>query len=307
MTEPRIAVLVPCRDEEAAVGEVVRGFRAALPGATVYVYDNNSTDRTREVAAAAGAVVRSESQPGKGSVVRRMFADIEADAYVLVDGDGTYDASAAPEMVRRLLEERLDMVTAIRVDESVGAYRPGHRFGNLMLTGMVRLVFGDRITDMLSGYRTFSRRFVKSFPALAHGFETETEFTVHALELHLPVGELPTPYRERPAGSASKLHTIRDGIRILGTIAALVRRERPLPFFGGLAALLLLLAALLMVSVLETYLQTGLVPRMPSFLASVGLTILAWLSIACGLILDTVTQGRREAKRMAYLSIPSRY
>jgi hypothetical protein len=236
-----------------------------------------------------------------------MFADIEADAYVLVDGDGTYDASAAPEMVRRLLEERLDMVTAIRVDESVGAYRPGHRFGNLMLTGMVRLVFGDRITDMLSGYRTFSRRFVKSFPALAHGFETETEFTVHALELHLPVGELPTPYRERPAGSASKLHTIRDGIRILGTIAALVRRERPLPFFGGLAALLLLLAALLMVPVLETYLQTGLVPRMPSFLASVGLTILAWLSIACGLILDTVTQGRREAKRMAYLSIPSRY
>lgn len=307
MTEPRIAVLVPCRDEEAAVGEVVRGFRAALPGATVYVYDNNSTDRTREVAAAAGAVVRSESQPGKGSVVRRMFADIEADAYILVDGDGTYDASAAPEMVRRLLEERLDMVTAIRVDESVGAYRPGHRFGNLMLTGMVRLVFGDRITDMLSGYRTFSRRFVKSFPALAHGFETETEFTVHALELHLPVGELPTPYRERPAGSASKLHTIRDGIRILGTIAALVRRERPLPFFGGLAALLLLLAALLMVPVLETYLQTGLVPRMPSFLASVGLTILAWLSIACGLILDTVTQGRREAKRMAYLSIPSRY
>lgn len=307
MTEPRIAVLVPCRDEEAAVGEVVRGFRAALPGATVYVYDNNSTDRTREVAAAAGAVVRSESQPGKGSVVRRMFADIEADAYVLVDGDGTYDASAAPEMVRRLLEERLDMVTAIRVDESVGAYRPGHRFGNLMLTGMVRLVFGDRITDMLSGYRTFSRRFVKSFPALAHGFETETEFTVHALELHLPVGELPTPYRERPAGSTSKLHTIRDGIRILGTIAALVRRERPLPFFGGLAALLLLLAALLMVPVLETYLQTGLVPRMPSFLASVGLTILAWLSIACGLILDTVTQGRREAKRMAYLSIPSRY
>ncbi|ATR20278.1 Glycosyltransferase involved in cell wall biogenesis [Roseomonas mucosa] len=307
MTEPRIAVLVPCRDEEAAVGEVVRGFRAALPGATVYVYDNNSTDRTREVAAAAGAVVRSESQPGKGSVVRRMFADIEADAYVLVDGDGTYDASAAPEMVRRLLEERLDMVTAIRVDESVGAYRPGHRFGNLMLTGMVRLVFGNRITDMLSGYRTFSRRFVKSFPALAHGFETETEFTVHALELHLPVGELPTPYRERPAGSASKLHTIRDGVRILGTIAALVRRERPLPFFGGLAALLLLLAALLMIPVLETYLETGLVPRMPSFLASVGLTILAWLSIACGLILDTVTQGRREAKRMAYLSIPSRY
>ncbi|MDT8277778.1 MAG: glycosyltransferase [Roseomonas mucosa] len=307
MTEPRIAVLVPCRDEEATVGEVVRGFRAALPGATVYVYDNNSTDRTREVAAAAGAVVRSESQPGKGSVVRRMFADIEADAYVLVDGDGTYDASAAPEMVRRLLEERLDMVTAIRVDESVGAYRPGHRFGNLMLTGMVRLVFGNRITDMLSGYRTFSRRFVKSFPALAHGFETETEFTVHALELHLPVGELPTPYRERPAGSASKLHTIRDGVRILGTIAALVRRERPLPFFGGLAALLLLLAALLMIPVLETYLETGLVPRMPSFLASVGLTILAWLSIACGLILDTVTQGRREAKRMAYLSIPSRY
>ncbi|MFT8242480.1 glycosyltransferase [Roseomonas sp. BN140053] len=301
---PRIAVLVPCRDEEAAVSGVVAGFRAALPEATVYVYDNCSTDGTVAVAEAAGAVVRQEPIPGKGNVVRRMFADVEAEIYVLVDGDGTYDAGAARDMVELLRRERLDMVTAVRVDQVQGAYRPGHRLGNLVLTGMVRWVFGNRITDMLSGYRVFSRRFVKSFPALSEGFETETEFTVHALELRLPVGELPTPYAERPAGSASKLRTYRDGVRILRTIVALMRREKPLPFFGALAGLLLAVATLLVLPVLSTYLATGLVPRLPTFLAAVALVVLSFLSLASGLILDTVTRGRREAKRMAYLALP---
>ena len=301
---PRVAVLIPCRDEAAAVPGVVAGFRAALPGATVYVYDNASTDHTAAVALEAGAVVRHEGLPGKGNVVRRMFADVEADAYVLVDGDGTYDASAAPAMLRLLLDGRLDMVTAVRVDRAAGAYRPGHRLGNRVLTGMVRLVFGDRITDMLSGYRVFSRRFVKSFPALSEGFETETEFTVHALELRMPVGELPTPYSERPSGSVSKLRTYRDGARILRTIAGLMRRERPLPFFGSLAGLLVLLAAILVAPVLETYLRTGLVPRLPTFLLTVGMVVLSFLFLTCGLILDTVTRGRRENKRIAYLSVP---
>lgn len=301
---PRVAVLVPCRDEEAAVPAVVTGFRAALPDARVYVYDNASTDRTAAVALAAGAEVRRESLPGKGNVVRRMFADVEADFYVLVDGDGTYDASAAPAMLELMLRERLDMVTAVRVDDAVGAYRPGHRLGNRVLTGMVRAVFGDRITDMLSGYRVFSRRFVKSFPALSEGFETETEFTVHALELRMPVGELSTPYSERPSGSASKLRTYRDGARILRTITSLMRRERPLPFFGVLAALMLIAAGVLVAPVLETYLETGLVPRLPTFLLSVGLVMMSFLFLTCGLILDTVTRGRRENKRIAYLSIP---
>ncbi|WP_426957435.1 glycosyltransferase [Muricoccus radiodurans] len=300
----RVAVLVPCHNEAVAIPGVVAGFRAAVPQATIYVYDNNSTDGTPEAAAAAGAVVRTERRQGKGNVVRRMFADIEADAYLLVDGDGTYDPAAAPDMVRVLLEERLDMVTAVRVTEAAGAYRPGHRLGNRVLTGMVRLVFGDGITDMLSGYRCFSRRFVKSFPALSEGFETETEFTVHALELRLPVAEVRTPYAERPAGSASKLRTYRDGWRILRTIVSLVQRERPLAFFGLTAGALLVLSAGLFAPVLATYLTTGLVPRMPTFLASVALLVLASLSLACGLILHTVTRGRIEAKRIAYLSLP---
>jgi hypothetical protein len=233
-----------------------------------------------------------------------MFADVEADVYVLVDGDDTYDATAAPEMVRMLLDERLDMVTGVRVTDIEAAYRPGHRFGNLMLTGMVRLVFGDRISDMLSGYRAFSRRFVKSFPALAEGFETETEFTVHALELKMPVGEVKTAYKDRPPGSASKLNTIRDGIRILQTIIGLIRRERPLAFFGGVSGVLFLAAAALFLPVLATYLATGLVPRFPTFIASATLAMLSFLSLACGLILDTVTRGRREAKRIAYLAVP---
>jgi glycosyltransferase involved in cell wall biosynthesis len=302
---PRIAVLIPCYNEEVAIPRVVEAFRAALPEAAIYVYDNNSKDRTAEVARAAGALVRTEILQGKGHVVRRMFADIEADIYVLVDGDDTYEAAAAPRMVAKLAEQRLDMVTGIRISQIQEAYRPGHRFGNLMLTGMVRTIFGNRISDMLSGYRVFSRRFVKSFPALAAGFETETEFTVHALELMLPVGEVPTAYKERPVGSASKLRTFSDGFRILKAIIALVKREKPLPFFSWIAAALLLLGLGLGAPVVWTFLETGLVPRLPTAVLSMGVVLLSFLSFACGLILDTVTRGRMEAKRTAYLAIPA--
>jgi len=301
---PRIAVLIPCYNEEVAIPRVVAAFRAALPGATLYVYDNNSRDGTREKAREAGAVVRTEALQGKGHVVRRMFADIEADIYLLVDGDDTYDAEAAPAMVQLLLDEQLDMVTGARVTDATAAYRPGHRFGNQVLTGMVRLVFGNRISDMLSGYRVFSRRFVKTFPALAAGFETETEFTVHALALHMPLGEVPTRYRERPPGSVSKLNTWADGFRILNAIGLLVRRERPLPFFSLLAGLLLLSGIGLAVPLVQTWLATGLVPRLPTAVLSTGLVLLSFLALACGLILDTVTHGRMEAKRIAYLGIP---
>ncbi|TPG53142.1 glycosyltransferase [Roseomonas nepalensis] len=304
MSGPRVAVLVPCHNEAVAIAGVVAGFRAALPGATVYVYDNNSTDGTPERAAEAGAVVRRESQQGKGNVVRRMFADIEAEAYLLVDGDGTYDPADAPAMVAALFGERLDMVTGVRVTEAAAAYRAGHRLGNRVLTGVVRYVFGDRVTDMLSGYRCFSRRFVKSFPGIAEGFETETEFTVHALELRLPVGEIRTAYRERPAGSASKLRTYYDGYRILRMILALVQRERPRLFFGSAALVLGVASLALFLPVLETFLETGLVPRLPSFVASGMMMSLALVSVACGLVLDTVTRGRIEAKRLAYLALP---
>ncbi|MBE9606819.1 glycosyltransferase [Acetobacteraceae bacterium H6797] len=300
---PRIAVLVPCHNEAVAIPAVIADFRSALPSATIYVYDNNSTDGTAEVAARAGAVVRQERLQGKGNVVARMFADIEADLYLLVDGDDTYPAAAAPEMIALLLRERLDMVTGARVSVEEGAYRPGHRLGNLMLTGMVSIVFGNRVSDMLSGYRVFSRRFVKSFPALSSGFETETELTVHALELRLPVGEMPVPFKERPSGSESKLRTFRDGFRILGTIISLIKRERPLPFFGAIAGVLALISLALFLPVLSQYLVTGLVPRMPTFLASVAAGLMAMLSLSCGLVLETVTRGRREAKRIAYLSI----
>ncbi|MBC4015827.1 glycosyltransferase [Siccirubricoccus deserti] len=304
---PRIAVLIPCYNEAVAIPRVIAAFRAALPGTAIHVYDNNSKDETVAVARAAGAVVRSEQLQGKGHVVRRMFADIEADAYVLVDGDDTYDAAAAPEMLRRLFAERLDMVTGVRVtpeEAAAAAYRPGHQLGNAVLTGMVRRVFGDRISDMLSGYRVFSRRFVKSFPALASGFETETEFTVHALELKMPVGEVRSIYKERPAGSASKLNTYRDGFRILRTIIILVQRERPLMFFSISGAAMLAVAVLLAVPLLRTFLETGLVPRLPTAVLSTGLALLSFLAFACGLILDTVTRGRQEAKRIAYLAIP---
>ena len=302
---PRIAVLVPCYNEEAAVQAVIRGFRAALPAATIYVYDNNSSDGTAAAARAAGALVRIERLQGKGNVIRRMFADIEADAYVLVDGDATYDAASAPAMVEMLLRDRLDMVNGARVSDAEGAYRPGHRFGNAVLTGLVARIFGDRVSDMLSGYRVFSRRFVKSFPALSGGFETETEFTIHALELRMPIGEVPTPYRERPVGSVSKLRTYSDGFRILRTIVLLVKEERPLPFFSAIAGLLLLGAVLLALPVLADFVRTGLVPRLPTAVLATGLVLLASLSLTCGLILDSVTRGRKELKRLSYLAIPA--
>jgi glycosyltransferase involved in cell wall biosynthesis len=299
----RIAVLIPCRDEAITIGQVVSDFRRALPGARVYVYDNNSTDETGDLAREAGATVRQESRQGKGHVVRRMFADIEADAYVLVDGDGTYDPADAPAMIRMLAGQQLDMVTGVRVDTSRESYRRGHRLGNRVLTGIVRRVFGDMISDMLSGYRVFSRRFVKSFPALSAGFETETEFTVHAMELGMPLGEMRTRYQERPEGSASKLHTYRDGMRILRTIINLVKAERPLLFFACIGAVFLIVGLLLGMPLVGHYLATGLVPRLPTALLAVTLTILCCLSMFCGLILDSVARGRKETKRMAYLSL----
>jgi glycosyltransferase involved in cell wall biosynthesis len=305
MTESRyeVAVLVPCYNEERAIAKVVADFRAALPNAAIYVYDNNSTDGTVEAAAQAGAVVRRESHQGKGYVVRRMFNDIEADIYVLVDGDATYDAPSAPAMIDKLVGERLDMVVGSRVDREEAAYRRGHRAGNLMLTGFVAHIFGRAFTDILSGYRVFSRRFVKSFPILSGGFEIETELTVHALELELPVGEVATPYFSRPAGSASKLSTWHDGFRILRTILKLYRAERPLPFFGAFGVALAIMSIGLAIPVFITYVQEGLVPRLPTAMLSTGLMLLAFLSIAVGLILDTVTRGRREAKLIAYLAL----
>jgi glycosyltransferase involved in cell wall biosynthesis len=300
---PRIAVLIPCFNEEAAIAGVVANFKRALPTADIFVYDNNSTDRTRQVAIDAGAIVRCELLQGKGNVVRRMFADIEADAYVLVDGDGTYDPESAPRMVEMLLQQSLDLVNGARVATTVAAYRPGHALGNRLLTGTVAAIFGDRIRDMLSGYRAMSRRFVKSFPALAHGFETETELAVHALELRLPIAEVDTPYRDRPAGSQSKLRTFRDGFRILRTIALLVKEERPLLFFSSAGSLLAAVSLILATPLLSEYLATGLVPRFPTAILATGLMILAFTSFVTGLVLDAVTLGRRELKRLHYLAL----
>jgi glycosyltransferase involved in cell wall biosynthesis len=303
---PAVAVLIPCLNEEVAIQKVVSDFRDALPDARIFVYDNGSTDRTSAVARAAGAIVRREPLQGKGNVVRRMFADIEADIYVLVDGDDTYDAASAPAMIQRLIDDSLDMVNGAREEKSEAAYRRGHRFGNRLLTGLVARFFGERMSDMLSGYRIMSRRFVKSFPALATGFETETELTVHALELRMPIVELMTPYRERPAESASKLRTIPDGIRIMRLIMRLVREERPLEFFSLVAGLLALISVLLGIPLVIEFLNTGLVPRLPTAVLAMGLMLLSFLSLACGLILSTVTRGRAEAKRLHYLSIPIR-
>lgn len=300
----RIAVLVPCFNEEAAVGSVVAGFRKALPSAKVYVYDNNSSDRTAAVAREAGAEVRSERRQGKGHVVRRMFADVDADIYVLVDGDATYEAASAPRMIEKLLDEHLDMVVGLRVDQVQAAYRVGHRAGNRLLTDFLSNVFGQTFKDILSGYRVFSRRFVKSFPVLSDGFEIETELAVYALELALPVAELETPYYARPAGSFSKLNTWRDGLRILATILKLYRTEKPLRFFTAIGLFLALLSIGLAIPIFVTYLQEGLVPRLPTAVLSTGLMIVAILSVSSGLVLDTVTRGRREMKLLAYLSQP---
>jgi hypothetical protein len=300
---PRIAVLIPCYNEEVAIAKVVGDFKATLPSATIHVYDNNSRDRTAALARSAGAVVRWEQQQGKGNVVRRMFADVDADIYVLVDGDDTYESAAAPAMVRLLIHNHLDMVTGVRVGCAATAYRRGHRIGNRLLTGMVRAVFGRGSSDMLSGFRVFSRRFVKSIPAVAAGFETETEFTVHALAMRMPIGEFRSVYKKRPAGSQSKLSTVRDGLRIVRMFLQLVKEERPLQFFSLCALLLFLSGIGLGVPVVLEFLTTGLVPRLPTAVLATGCMLLSCLALTIGLTLEAVTRGRMETKRLAYLAI----
>jgi glycosyltransferase involved in cell wall biosynthesis len=301
---PKIAVIIPCFNEAHSVAGVVQEFQKALPDADVYVFDNNSTDETVAIAHTAGASIRRVALQGKGNVVRRMFADVDADAYVMVDGDGTYDASCCAPMVRRLFEEHLDMVVATRVAGESSAYRPGHRIGNRLLTFTVASLFGKCFTDMLSGYRVFSRRFVKSFPAMSSGFEIETELTIHALELQLPVAEVATPYSIRALGSSSKLRTYSDGLRILRLIVILCKNERPMQFFSAIAAVMLLIALFLGIPLVVTFIKTGLVPRLPTAVLATGLTLLSALSLVTGLVLDTVTRGRLEMRRLAYLAIP---
>ncbi len=300
---PRVAILLPCYNEAAAIGQTIADFRAALPGATIYVYDNNSSDGTAEIARAAGAVVRTERMQGKGHVVRRMFADVEADIYVMADGDATYEAAAAPGLIALLRDEQLDMVVGARKSEVEAAYRPGHRLGNKLLTGMLAWLFGRTFTDILSGYRVFSRRFVKSFPVLSEGFEIETEISVHALELRMPVAERITAYAARPEGSESKLNTYRDGWRILMMILTLFRVEKPLAFFGLIGGALGGLSIGLSIPLFLTYFETGLVPRFPTAILATGIMLLAFLNGFCGLILDTVVRGRREMRRLAYLAV----
>ncbi len=304
---PRVAIVIPCFNEELTIGLVIDEARAALPQASIYVFDNCSTDRTSDVAKSKGVKVTRVTLRGKGNVVRRMFADVEADIYLLVDGDATYDLSHARQFVNRLQAEKLDMVVGNRVDDKldVQAYRLGHRFGNQMLTRSVAQLFGGGFTDMLSGYRVFSRRYVKSFPAASKGFEIETELTVHALELCMPYAEMEVQYRSRPGGSESKLETYRDGLRILGAIVKLFVTERPFTFFCAIAAVLSLASLILTVPLTITYVETGLVPRFPTAILATGLMILAALSVVCGAVLNTVTIGRQEVKRLHYLSIPA--
>jgi glycosyltransferase involved in cell wall biosynthesis len=301
-----IAVLAPCYNEATTIAKVVADFRRVLPQAEIYVYDNNSTDGTVAAAKAAGAIVRSETHQGKGSVVRRMFADVDADVFILVDGDDTYDAASAPRLVDALLRQRLDMVNGARVSTQAAAFRLGHKFGNRFLTKLVRVSFGDRFRDMLSGYRVLSRRFVKSFPALSDGFEIETELTVHALRLRMPAAEIETPYFERPEGSVSKLNTLRDGFRIMRVISRMVRDEKPLQFFGGMAGVLLAAALGLGAPVVLEFFETGLVPRFPTAILAVGLVVVSVISLAIGLILDTLARVRIEQRRLAYLACADR-
>lgn len=298
----RIAILVPCFNEAVTIGKVVGDFRRALPNAAVYVYDNNSSDGTAGSARDAGAIVRTETRQGKGAVVRRMFADIDADIYVMTDGDDTYDAASAPALVELLLSGPFDLVNGARETDIRAAFRPGHRFGNRLLTGLVSRIFGTSIKDMLSGYKIFSRRYVKSFPAMSTGFEIETELVVHALEMQLPTAEMAAPYRDRAEGSSSKLHTFRDGFRILRLIAQLVKEERPVEFFGLLGAIAAIVATVLGTSVVVEFLETGLVPRLPTALFATGAMLAALLAFFSGLILETVTRSRREIKRLAYLA-----
>lgn len=303
-TTPSIAVIIPCFNEEAAIAKVVQDFKEHLPGASIYVYDNNSTDRTSAVAKEAGAIVRDEPRKGKGFVVRRMFADIEADIYLMIDGDDTYNVSFAPQMVELLVKSGLDMVNGARMEEEESAYRPGHKFGNWMLSGLVRKLFGDEFKDMLSGYRVFSRRFVKSFPIMSGGFEIETELTIHALELAMPTSEVPVGFKDRDEGSESKLNTFSDGFRILFTITSLLKQERPAQLFGAIFGVLFIVALLLGIPIVTEFVDTGLVPRFPTAILATGTMILGFLSLVCGIVLDTVTRGRREIKRLKYLQYP---
>lgn len=301
MSSPKCAILLPCYNEALTIAKVIADFRLALPRVAIYVYDNNSSDGTREIALAAGAIVRSESVQGKGNVVRRMFRDVEADFYIMADGDDTYDASIAPDMLGLALEGPYDMVNCVRKEIDLKAYRPGHRLGNRLLTGIVRHIFGNHIQDMLSGYKVLSRRFVKSFPALSGGFDTETELTVHALQLSMPVAHVEGTYKSRPNGSKSKLNTCRDGIRILWLIVVLFKHEKPMPLFLLMTALFALSSIVLGVPIVVHFLNTGLVPRLPTAVLATGLMLLASLSLTTGLILDTVTRGRREGRMLAYL------
>lgn len=300
---PRVAVLIPCYNEATTIEDVVKGFKHHLPSASIYVYDNNSTDGTATHAVSAGAVVRYVNRQGKGHVIRRMFADIEADCYILVDGDNTYDPSIAGDVVAQVVEAGHDFVNVSRISKSADAYRRGHQFGNRILTDLVRFFFGRESSDMLSGYKGLSRRFVKSFPAMSGGFETETELTVHALEMRMPMGELAALYKERPSGSTSKLRTYQDGTRILLLIARLIKDERPAQFFGLVGLGLIVFGVFLALPLVATYLETGLVPRLPTAVLSVGLVVLGWLSVFAGIILDVVAKARREVKQLAYLAI----
>ncbi|CAH1648062.1 MULTISPECIES: glycosyltransferase family 2 protein [unclassified Chelatococcus] len=304
-SEPRIAVLVPCYNEAASIDAVVRDFRASLPQADIFVYDNNSTDDTVAIATAAGAIVRTEPRQGKGFVVRRMFADVDADVYVIVDGDDTYDAASAPRLVELVLKDNCDLVNGARVPTNEAAFRAGHKFGNKMLSALVSMIFGKRNNDMLSGYKALSRRMVKSFPIKSSGFEIETELLIHVLELGLPVAEIKTPYRERGEGSESKLRTYRDGFRIIWLISHLIRDEKPLQFFAAVAAILALVAIALGVPVVVTFAETGLVPRLPTALLATGLVISSLLALTAGLVLDSVARARREFKLLSYLGLPA--
>lgn len=299
-----VAVLIPCYNEAVAIRKVVEDFRAALPGVRVYVFDNNSSDDSASIAAMAGAEVRHVAHKGKGNVVRRMFADVDADAFIMVDGDDTYDANAAPALLEALFDHHGDMVVGVRKPVDKTVHRRGHAFGNALLSRFLGLLFGRQCSDILSGYRAFSRRFVKSFPVLSGGFEIETELTVHALELRLPIPEIDVPFKQRPAGSTSKLGTFTDGTRIFMTMLKLFSAERPMLFYGLCALVLALGSIFLSVPVFITYAKTGLVPRFPTAILSTGLMLLAALSFFAGIILDTVTRGRRETRLLAYLAYP---
>lgn len=298
-----IAVLIPCFNESISIGLVIAEFKEAIPEAVIYVYDNNSTDATYQIAKSCGAVVRREFRQGKGNVIRRMFADIDADIYLLVDGDGTYDAKSSRKLINTIYQGPYDLVNARRIEGHTDNYRGGHRLGNLMLTGLVSLIFSREFSDMLSGYKAFSRRFVKSFPAMSTGFEIETELTVHALEMKMPTIEIDTPYFNRPPGSESKLNTFRDGFRILRIIVNLIQSEKPLEFYTAISIILCALSAYYFYPVLETYLEIGLVPRIPTLISALTLVTLATLSFVVGLIQQSITLSRREAKRLSYLRI----